>query len=147
MKVMRTRLVLITAVGAVACGIISTGADAAPAGFSKTVAFTDATPDPSGNAASGNDHHCHGRLPAEKPIAVKIPGPGNVDVSTAGFVGDWALEVRDASGDVLAGDDANPPATESTSVRLKKAATIFIQPCNLEGSPQAQVTYKYTYKK
>ena len=144
---MRTRLVLVTAVGAVVCGLMSTGAQAAPKGFTKTVAFTDATPDPSGNAASGDDHHCHGRLPQEAPIAVKIPGPGNVDVSTAGFVGDWALEVRDETGDVLAGDDQNPPATESTSVRLKKASTIYILPCNLAGSPQAKVTYTYTYKK
>jgi hypothetical protein len=32
-------------------------------------------------------------------------------------------------------------------VKFKKAETVAILPCNLEGTPQADVTYSYTYKK
>lgn len=135
---------------AVTVGVaLGTAANAAPPkGFSKTVTFTDMTPDPTGNLESGNENHCNGKLPKEQPVAVKVPGPGIVEISINGFQGDWALQVRDAAGEVIGGDDVNPPsAFESTSVRLKKAATINILPCNLAGTPQAQLTYKYTYKK
>jgi hypothetical protein len=127
---------------------VSPAAHAAPPkGFTKTVSYTDATPDPTGNAGSGNQGHCSGKLPAESGIAVNVPGPGNLDVSLGGFQGDWALQIKDASGEIIGGDDVNPPGYESTSVRLKKAATITILPCNLEGTPNATVTYTYTYKK
>lgn len=143
------RTLALTAVLAAAGVALGTSAQAAPPkSFSKTVSFTDATPDPSGNAESGNQNHCSGQLPQEAPISVKIPGPGNVEVSIAGFQGDWALQIKDAAGEVIAGDDVNPPdAFESTSVRLKAAATISILPCNMAGSPQAQVKYSYTYKR
>jgi hypothetical protein len=137
---------LLAATVAVALG---TSANAGPPkGFTKTVTFTDGTPDPTGNAASGNENHCSGELPQEAPISVKVPGPGTVEVSIKGFQGDWALQVKDAAGEVMAGDDVNPPdAFEATSVRLKKAATINILPCNMAGTPQAEVTYTYSYKK
>lgn len=136
--------ILVAAVG-VAMG---TSANAAPSkGFSKTVAFTDGTPDPSGNAASGNENHCSGKLPQEKPVSVTLPGAGSLDISIDGFQGDWALQVRDASGEVIAGDDVNPPGYEATSVSVKKAATVQILPCNLEGTPQATIHYTFTPKK
>jgi hypothetical protein len=144
---MRTRTALALVVAVVAVPVGASAQAAPPKGFTKTVDFTDATPDPSGNAESGNEMHCSGKLPQETPIAVKIPGPGIVDVTLGGFQGDWALQIQDAGGDVLAGDDQNPPAYETAEVRLKKAATINILPCNMEGTPQAKVTYKYTYKK
>lgn len=143
---MSTRLALVTVL-AVGVALGTTANAAPPKGFSKTVSFTDGTPDPSGNAASGNENHCNGKLPQEKPISVVIPGPGTVDVSIDGFQGDWALQVRDAKGEVLAGDDVNPPGYEATSVKLKKGATIQILPCNLAGTPAGKVTYTYTYKK
>jgi hypothetical protein len=121
---------------------------APPKNFKKTVAFTDGTPDPSGNAGSGNENHCSGKLPQEAPIEVKIPGPGYLEVSIGGFQGDWALQVRDKDGEVLGGDDVNPPSEfESVSLKFKKAETVGILPCNMGGTPQAQVTYSYTYKK
>ena len=128
---------------------LGTSANAAPPkGFTKTVSFTDATPDPSGNANSGNENHCSGELPQEDPISVKVPGPGNVEVSIKGFQGDWSLQIKDAAGEVMTGADVNPPSEfETASVRLKKAATINILPCNLAGTPQAEVTYTYSYKK
>jgi hypothetical protein len=48
----------------------------------------------------------------------------------------------------MAGDDVDPPsAFESASVRLKAAATIAILPCNLAGTPNADVKISYTYKR
>ncbi|MDT7572202.1 MAG: hypothetical protein QOE05_2376 [Actinomycetota bacterium] len=144
---MRIRTAVIAAV--VAGLSVASVADAAPPkNFKKTVTFTDGTPDPSGNASSGNENHCSGKLPQEAPIEVKIPGPGYLEVSIGGFQGDWALQVRDKSGEVLAGADVNPPSEfESVSVKFKKAETVGILPCNMSGTPQAEVTYSYTYKK
>jgi hypothetical protein len=140
---------LATALLAAAVGVsLGTSAHAGPPkGFTKTVDFTDATPDPSGNAGATNQDHCSGKLPQETPISVKIPGKGSVDITLGGFQGDWALQVKDPSGEILAGDDVNPPGYESTSVTLKKAGTILILPCNLEGTPQGTVTYAFTPKK
>jgi hypothetical protein len=144
---MRIRTAVLAAV--VAGVSLASVADAAPPkSFKKTVSFTDGTPDPTGNAESTNEMHCSGKLPQEAPISVKIPGPGTLEVSIGGFQGDWALQLKDHTGEVIAGDDVNPPsAFESASVRFKKADTVAILPCNLEGTPQAEVTYSYTYRK
>jgi hypothetical protein len=133
----------------VALMAVSFGASAQaapPKKFAKTVSYTDATPDPSGNAGSGNEDHCTGQLPREAPISVKIPAAGTLDVSLGGFQGDWALQLREGD-EIIAGDDVNPPGYEATSVRFKKATTVLIQPCNLEGTPQGTVTYSYTPKR
>ena len=143
---MRTRTAII-ATAVLAVGLGTSAQAAPPKGFTKTVTFTDATPDPSGNAESGNENHCNGVLPREEPIVVKIPGPGMVDVTLAGFQGDWTLQLQDAKGEVIGGNDVNPPDYETAGVRLKKAQTIKILPCNLAGTPQATVTYKYTYRR
>lgn len=142
---MRTRLALVTAV-AVGLALGTTAQAGTPKSFSKTVAFTDGTPDPTGNTGATNQDHCSGVLPKEKPIEVKIPGPGTIDISIEGFQGDWALQILQGS-EIIAGDDVNPPSYEATSLRVKKATTLSILPCNLEGTPQAMVKYSYTYKK
>ena len=142
----RTLVALVTATAAVS--FAASAQAAPPKSFSKTVEFTDATPDPSGNAASGNENHCSGQLPRETPIELKVPGPGIVDVAISGFQGDWSLQIQDAKGEVMGGADVNPPNEfETASVRLKKAATILIAPCNLAGTPQATVKIDYKYKK
>src|SRR3982751_1639672 len=101
---MRTRTALIGAVAALTAMSSLAPAFAAPKpkNFSKTVSFTDATPDPTGNAQSTNEEHCSGQLPKETPLSVKVPGPGNVEISIDGFQGDWALQVQDASGEIIA---------------------------------------------
>jgi hypothetical protein len=144
---MNSKLIATAAVAALGIAVAGSAQAAPPKNFTKTVSFTDATPDPSGNAESGNEMHCSGQLPREEGIKVKIPGPGMVDVTLGGFQGDWSLQIQDATGEVIAGDDVNPPDYETAGVRLKKAATIVIAPCNLAGTPEATVTYKYTYRK
>ena len=144
---MNSKLIAAAAVAGLGISLAGGAQAAPPKNFTKTVSFTDATPDPSGNAESGNEMHCSGKLPREEGIKVKIPGPGMVDVTLGGFQGDWSLQIQDASGEVIAGDDVNPPDYETAGVRLKKAATIVIAPCNMTGTPEATVTYKYTYRK
>ncbi len=145
---MRTPTLLATAlVGVTAVGLAGPAMAAPPKPFTQNVTFTDATPDPSGNTESGNENHCSGVLPQETPISVKVPGPGDVDVTLSGITGDWALQIQDAAGNVIGGDDVNPPGAEATSVRLKKAATIKVLPCNLAGAPTAKVEIKYSYRK
>lgn len=145
---MRRTVVLTTGLaGITALALAAPALAAPPKPFTQSVTFTDSTPDPSGNTATGNENHCSGKLPKETPISVKIPGPGDVDVSLSSVTGDWALQIQDADGNVLAGDDVNPPGTEATSVRLKKAATIKVLPCNLAGAPTAKVTISYKFRK
>ncbi len=143
-------LVAVIAAGAVAAGPAS--ATSKPKGFTKTVTFADATPDPTGGAISSDADPtmmiCDGKLPREKSLAVKIPAPGKLKVSIDGFQGDWALSVRDSHDKFIQGDDVNPdptaPVFESTSVKIKKAGTYNLLPCNLGGTNSASMKYVYT---
>lgn len=143
----RTAVLAFGLAGVTALALAAPALAAPPKPFTQNLTFTDATPDPSGNAQSGNENHCSGLLPKETPISVKIPGPGDVDITLSAVTGDWALQIQDAAGNVLGGDDVNPPEAEATSVRLKKAGTIKVLPCNMAGAPTAKVTIAYTYRK
>jgi hypothetical protein len=144
---MRIRIAVLASL-VVAVPLATVANAAPPKNFKKTVSYTDATPDPSGNAGTGNESHCSGQLPQESGIEVKVPGPGYLEVSIGGFQGDWALQIKDKSGEILGGDDVNPPSEfESVSIRFKKAESVTVLPCNMGGTPQADVTYSYTYKK
>lgn len=144
---MRTRTMLVAgALATVAAASLSPAQAGPPKPFSKTMAFTDATPDPTGNAAATEQEHCRGELPREKPVEVMLPGPGVVEVSISGFQGDWTLMVTDKADKTLGGADVNPPATEAVRVVVKKAGPILISPCNLVGTSQATLTYSYRYK-
>jgi hypothetical protein len=113
----------------------------------KNFAFRDATPDPSGNANLSDDMHCHGKLPdTEKPIVFKAPAAGLITVQLGKFTGDWALEIRDAKDNHLSGAEANPPDYETGVLKVKKATTLHIKPCNLAGTPDATVKVTFKYK-
>ena len=141
-----SRTVLLSAGAALlAASAFAPAAAAPPKSFSRTVTFVDSTPDPS--AYFLGPEHCMGRLPAEQPVAVTIPGPGVVDVAISGFTGEWSLMITDKNGDVIATADADAPATESTSFRIKRPGKINILPCNLAGTSEATLKYGYTYKR
>ena len=142
---MHRTVLLVTATAVLAAGAFAPALAAPPSSFSKTVTFVDSTPDLSGYFLG--PEHCSGELPAEKPVAVSIPGPGTVDVAISGFTGEWSLMITNKDGDVIATADADAPATEATSFRVKRAGTINILPCNLAGTTQATLKYGYTYKK
>lgn len=142
---MRRFVLLAAGTATLAAGAFIPAQAAPPASFSKTVTFVDNTPDPSAYVLG--PEHCKGRLPSERPVPVTIPGPGNVNIAISGFTGEWSLMVTDPAGDVITTADADPPATESLSMRFKKGAKIQILPCNLAGTFEAKLTYSYKYKK
>lgn len=142
---MRRIVLLAAGTALLAAGAFSPALAAPPSSFSKTVTFVDATPDPSGFLLG--PEHCQGRLPAEQPVGVNIPGPGVVDVAISGFTGEWSLMITDKDGEVIATADADAPATEATSFRMKRAGKINILPCNIAGTSQASLKYGYTYKR
>lgn len=115
-----------------------------PKPITQTVTYRDATPDPSGIAV-GSDGHCSGLLPREAPIAFKAPAAGKLEVSIGGFAGEWALQLRDDKGAVLAAADVPPPSFETLSIKIRKPSTINVLPCNLAGSPDATVQITFTY--
>ena len=108
------------------------------------VPFTDATPDVTG-LHPASDAHCNGFVPQEAPYAFKAPAAGKLKVSISGFTGEWALELRDEKGQVLAEQDVSSPELESLTVKLRKPATVNIRPCNLAGTSQATIALLFTY--
>jgi len=145
----------VTALALAAVGVagvapaIAGPANAKPKPLKGTWSFTDTTPDPSGNTASSNAMHCHGKLPASPADVnaqkLKVKGPGTLTVISH-VVGDWGIELRDAKGNTITGDDVNPPASEALAgVALKKGAYSLIL-CNLEGAPTATADYTFKYR-
>jgi hypothetical protein len=110
-----------------------------------TWSFTDATPDPTPDASLGADsNHCHGKLPAAptdvNAHTVKVKKRATLSVD-AQVIGDWAMEVLDAKGTVVAGDDSNPPASEGVAGVVLKKGTYRVVLCNLSGAPTATADY------
>ena len=142
----RTKLAVLCLLLAGPAALPASASPAQPAPPQKgDVDYTDPTPDPTGNAESGNQNHCNGLLPREAPYVFKAPAAGKLSVKIDGFVGDWSLQIRDGKDKVLGGDDQNPPATESTSVKIKAKGEIRIQPCNMGGTPMGAIHYVFTY--
>jgi hypothetical protein len=141
------RRYVLTALAVVAAGTVALPAAQAapPKGFSKTVKFTDPTPDPTGGAIATGDI-CKGAvLPMEAGVPVTIPAVGKLKVEISGFQGDWALSIRDSKGNFVAGDDVNPPdAFEVVTAKIKKPGKYLLTPCNLGGTPEATMKYTYT---
>ena len=129
--------------------ITATPGDAAPKPkpkpITQEVPFTDATPDYSGWAV-GTDSHCAGLLPRESAYAFKAPAAGTLKVSISGFTGEWALDLRNDKGAVLAETDVLAPELETLTVKLRKAGVVHIGPCNLAGTPEALISLVFTYK-
>jgi hypothetical protein len=150
------RRYVLTALAVVAAGTVAMPAHAAskPKPFSKTVTFTDATPDPTGGAISADADPtmqiCDGKLPREAGVKVTVPGPGKLKLAISDIQGDWALSLRDSKGTFVNGDDVNPdptastPPAESVTQKIKKAGTYLILPCNLGGTTTATLKYSYT---
>ena len=140
MKVVPLALALTAAVAATA-----TPGMAAPSKkpVVQEVAYTDATPDLTG-LRPDSDAHCNGLLPQEAPYVFKAPAAGSLKVSISGFTGEWALELRDPSGRVLAETDVTTPELESLTVKVRKPTAVSIRPCNLVGSAQGKISLVFT---
>ena len=140
-------LVAIAAVAATPA--FASSAKAKPKPLKGTWSFTDTTPDPSGNAEGSEALHCNGKLPAS-PADVnthtfKVTGTGTF-AATGHVVGDWAIQLLDAKGHVIFGDDVNPPASEAVAPMVLKKGTYSLVLCNLEGAPTATADYTFKYR-
>lgn len=147
---MKARHVL-TALAVVAAGTVAV----APAGaapkykpFKGSKTVTDATADPTGSATDGAD--CSSALPtegtplADAPTNIKVPAVGKLKL-TLENTGDWALEVRDPKGTIIASSDGSGPADlESATAKTKKAGTYKVWACNLGGHPEAKLSWNWT---
>ena len=111
---------------------------------------SDPTPNPVLEGSAGA--YCRGATPGdalgdEKGHAFKTVGKGTLEVAMSGVVGDWVLELRDGKGNTIAGDDVNPPSSESLYITLVKAGSYSLWACNSNGGPSATVEYTFTYKR
>jgi hypothetical protein len=117
-----------------------------------------ALPDPTieANFAAGNDTGCTGVVPtAENKHALAIPAAGVLDVvldspsparAPAGYGTDWDLHILDAKGNDI-GSSTSSTSHEETINAFKGKINITIDVCNLNGEPNATVTWSFTYKK
>lgn len=140
----RTPLVLLAVTALAATAAPALAAPPKPKPITQEVAFTDATPDYSGWAV-GSDSHCAGVLPREAAYEFKAPAAGSLKVSISGFDGEWALELRDAKGNVLAETDVLAPEQETLTIKLRRPGIVNIAPCNLAGTPEALISLVFTY--
>jgi hypothetical protein len=140
---MRNSRTIAVALGAaMSLAFVPSTAGAAPK--SGTWTYVDTTPDPSSlNDSAGR---CVGRqIPA---------GPADVNVQTVKLtkkrsvlsvmshnVADWAMELHDSKGNVLAtSDGATPETPEGVTILLKKG-TYKVYYCNFAGEPQITVDW------
>lgn len=86
---------------------------------------------------------------------VAAKGGGRLDAKVTGFTGDWDITVFDKSdGTVLAvgggtttgGGAPAQNATDTVTVKVKRATTFLVRYCNFAGTPQATGSYTFTYK-
>ena len=143
----RRATIAVAAVAAATLTVTPALAKPKPKPIKGSWSFTDATPDPSGDAASDDSSHCHGRLPAGpadvNARSITVPRKGTLVVNGSA-TGDWAMELRDRKGNVVAGDDQNPPKQESVGADLGKGTwTLYF--CNLTGAPTATATYTFVF--
>jgi hypothetical protein len=152
---MRVRTAASFAVAAVALASAVAPASAAvrrPKPITGSYSLTLA-PDPDATEAVG----CEGKARQQgvnvDTRAIKVAGPGTLVVKVTGFSGDWDTAVASGSGSRVAegggtstGDGA--PATaavETLKYKNKKAQTLNLIVCNFLGSPNATVSYTFTY--
>jgi hypothetical protein len=147
----RATLALVTLVGVGVAGTVpALAAKPKPKPLKGSWTYTDTTPDPTVIANSDAASHCHGNLPGSPADTnnhtLTVKGKGILTVVGHNQL-DWAMEVRDKAGTVLAGSDGtNPNDPEGTVVALSKAGTYTVVFCSAEGEPQITADYKYVYK-
>ena len=114
-------------------------------------------PDPTieANFAAGNDTGCTAVVPtAENKHPLAIPAAGLLDVvldspspaRAGGYGTDWDLHILDAKGNDI-GSSTSGTSHEETFNTFKGKTNITIDVCNLNGEPNATVTWTFTYKK
>lgn len=137
---MRSKKILALTVGAsLALAVAPTMATGAPkAPKSGTWTFIDTTPDPS-TAADSRPRCTQGDLPhspADQNTATfKTTKKRSVFTVMSNNVADWAMELHDSKGNILATSDGpSPENPEGVTISLKKG-TYTVYYCNWAGEP------------
>ena len=137
---MRSKKILALAVGAsLALAVAPSTATGARAPKSGTWTFTDTTPDPSSLADSGG--RCVGRPVPASPVdhnmeTIKLKKKRQTFSVMSNNAADWAMELHDKKGNVLAtADAADLTAPEGVTILLKKG-TYKVYYCSFAGEPQ-----------
>jgi hypothetical protein len=142
---MRSKKILALTVGAaLALAVAPSMATGAPAPKSGTWTYTDVTPDPSSiNDSAGR---CVGRPVPSSPAdvnvqTIKLTKKRSTLSVMSNNAADWAMELHDKKGNVLAtSDQAAPEAPEGVTISLKKG-TYSVYYCNFAGEPQITVDW------
>ena len=116
-----------------------------------------APPDPTIEAsfAAGKDTGCTGVVPtAENKHPLSIPAAGQLHVvldspsparAPDGVGTDWDLHILSGNGTEI-DSSTTPKSHEETFDSFKGKTNITIDVCNLNGEPNATVTWTFTYK-
>ena len=146
----RRPLVPLAVLGAVAA-LLSVPAEAAPKTITKTYTVT-AVPFP--NAQWGSACQEKSPIPSDHHEEFSAPAAGTLKVVISDFQGDFDGAIVDSKGKYLAASDnaaatpnTAPGIKETTTYKVKKAQDLVIRTCNFAASPQAKVTYTFTYGK
>ena len=112
----------------------------------RLVATPDATEETACSGPTRNNVNMH----VEQ---IKVAGRGTLRVKITGFTGDWDTSLYNTAGKQLTqGGGTNTPdtltntaPTETLFYRAGSGQTLSLRVCNQLGSPDATVSYTYTY--
>lgn len=141
---MAARLRRLLALMVIALLTVPATAQAKAAPTSGTWAFTDMSPDPT---STPNDAtmHCHGALPTApgdvNSYALKLKKPSRVTLTAHNML-DWAMEVRDSSGNPINGTDGADLTTPENLDTILPKGTYEVVYCNMEGEPEITVDWE-----
>lgn len=146
----RRTLVPVAAMGVLAAAL-GLPADAAPPPITKTYSVT-ALPFP--QAQWGSPCQEKSPIPSDHEEEFSAPAAGTLKVVISGFQGDFDGAILDSKGKYLAASDnaaatpnTAPGVKETTTYKVKKAQDLVIRTCNFAATPQATVTYTFTFAK
>ena len=146
----RRTLVPVAVVGVLAAAL-GLPAEAAPPPITKTYSVT-LLPFP--QAQWGSACQEKSPIPSDHEEPFKAPAPGTLKVVISDFNGDFDGAVVDSTGKYLAASDnaaatpnTSPGIKESITYKVKKPQDLLIRVCNFLASPQATVTYTFTFAK
>ncbi|HEY7874701.1 MAG TPA: hypothetical protein VIG64_06220 [Actinomycetota bacterium] len=138
---MRTYKLLVTAAATIlAVGIIGPGAGAKPAN-SGTWTFIDATPNPS------NFGECMNETVPSSPadvntFPIKVTKKSATLTTVSHNQGDWAAEVRDSRGNILATSDQPIGGSQGENFALTlRKGSYTVSYCNWSGEPTITVDW------
>lgn len=147
---------LAVSVAVLACaGLACTPSYAAPKKKQVKATYTvTLAPDPTANVftTAGVANQCGANPQAKNHHAFTVPAAGILAIVLDAkdpapgtpYVFDWDLYLNDATGNAL-NEGTSSEAHEEITTKFKKGATVDIVTCNLNGQPQATVSYVFTY--